>query len=49
MRGREELRADAEALLRAFPDLCMEQKSRYECGDSVCIIKEAYRKLSLKK
>ena len=41
MRGREELRADAEALLRAFPDLCMEQKSRYECGDSVCIIKGA--------
>ncbi|HZS19559.1 MAG TPA: ester cyclase [Pseudonocardiaceae bacterium] len=37
-RGREELRADAEALLRAFPDLQIESKSTYECGEAVCII-----------
>jgi steroid delta-isomerase-like uncharacterized protein len=37
MRGREELRADAEVLLRAFPDLRMERRSTYECGEAVCI------------
>jgi steroid delta-isomerase-like uncharacterized protein len=36
--GREELRADVEALLRAFPDLRMERKSIYECGEVVCVI-----------
>jgi GrpB-like predicted nucleotidyltransferase (UPF0157 family) len=38
LRGREELRADAEALLRAFPDLRIERRSTYECGEEVCII-----------
>lgn len=38
MRGREELRADAETLLRGFPDLRLKPKSRYNCGDAVCII-----------
>jgi steroid delta-isomerase-like uncharacterized protein len=37
MRGREELRADAEDLLRAFPDLRLERKRTYECGETVCI------------
>ena len=40
-------RANAEAqrnstmpeMPELFPGLCMEQKSRYECGDSICIIK----------
>lgn len=38
MHGREELRADAEALLRAFPDLRMEHNSTYECGEAFCVI-----------
>lgn len=38
MHGRKELQADAEALLQAFPDLRLERKSRYECGEAVCII-----------
>lgn len=38
MRGRKELRADAEAILRAFPDLRMERKCTYECGEAVCVI-----------
>ncbi len=38
MHGRDELRADAEALLGAFPDLRMEDNRTYECGEAVCVI-----------
>lgn len=38
MHGRGELRADAEALLGAFPDLRMEHNRTYECGEAVCVI-----------
>jgi steroid delta-isomerase-like uncharacterized protein len=37
-RDREQLQADAETLLRAFPDLRLERTSTYECGEAVCII-----------
>ena len=36
--GREQLKAGAEAYLRAFPDLRMERRSTYDCGETVCII-----------
>jgi len=38
VRGREELRADAETLIRAFPDLRLEGTSGYECGEGVYVI-----------
>lgn len=38
LRSREELRADADALIQAFPDLRLERTSSYECGETVCII-----------
>lgn len=38
LHGREQLRAVAEAYLRAFPDLWMERTSTYNCGEKVCVI-----------
>lgn len=38
LRGREQLELVAEAYLRTFPDLEMERRNTYECGDTVCII-----------
>lgn len=36
--GRKQLQAVAEAYLHAFPDLRMERRATYECGETVCII-----------
>ena len=38
MRGRDKLRADAESLIRAFPDLRTEGTNTYECSETVYII-----------
>lgn len=35
---REQLRAVAEAYLHAFPNLRIERRNTYECGDAICII-----------
>jgi len=35
-RGCDELRADVEVVLRAFPELRIERKNAYECGEAVC-------------
>lgn len=43
LRGREQLRTVAEAYLHAFPDLQMERRSTYECGETVCIIETTLR------
>lgn len=41
--GREQLKAGAEAYLRAFPDLRMERRSTYDCGETVCIIESTMK------
>lgn len=41
--GREQLRAFAEAFLRAFPDLQLERRSTYACGEAVCVIESTLR------
>jgi steroid delta-isomerase-like uncharacterized protein len=41
--GREQLRAVADAYLLAFPDLQMERRSTYECGEALCIIETTLR------
>ncbi len=43
VRGREQLQAVAEAYLRAFPDLQLERRSTYTCGEAVCIIESTLR------
>jgi steroid delta-isomerase-like uncharacterized protein len=41
--GREQLKAGAEAYLRAFPDLRMERRTTYDCGETVCIIESTMK------
>jgi steroid delta-isomerase-like uncharacterized protein len=41
--GREQLQAVAEAYLRAFPDLQIDRRSTYDCGESACIIESTFR------
>jgi steroid delta-isomerase-like uncharacterized protein len=43
LHGREQLQAVAEAYLRAFPDLQLERRSTYNCGEAVCIIEATLR------
>jgi steroid delta-isomerase-like uncharacterized protein len=41
--GREQLRAVSEAYLRAFPDMQLERRSTYNCGEAACIIESTLR------
>jgi steroid delta-isomerase-like uncharacterized protein len=43
LHGREQLRPVAEAYLRAFPDLQIERRSTYECGETICIIESTLK------
>jgi len=43
LHGREQLWAFAEAFLRAFPDLQIERRSTYECGETICIIESTLK------
>ncbi len=38
LHGREQLREVAEAYLRAFPDMHLERRRTYNCGEAECII-----------
>jgi steroid delta-isomerase-like uncharacterized protein len=41
--GREQIHAVSEAYLRAFPDLQLERRSTYNCGEAACIIESTLR------
>jgi steroid delta-isomerase-like uncharacterized protein len=43
IRGREQLSRVVEAYLHAFPDLRMERRNAYECGETVCVIESTIK------